>query len=223
MKSTAHGRAVSENPHLATPALVVVIDDDPMVRGSMDSLFRSVGMRTKLYESARDALAAPLPDEVCCFVVDIRLPHIGGLEFQSALSARGDDPTIIFVTGHGDIPMSVRAMKAGAADFLSKPFRDQELLDAVTRALDRDRERREQNERRSSIRSRYEKLSPRERQVMRHVSAGRMNKQVAGELGLSDITVKLHRANMMKKMEAYTVVDLVLMWETLESDFRTLL
>jgi FixJ family two-component response regulator len=198
--------------------IVLIVDDDPLVRGSMDSLFRSVGLRTQVFESAQDLLDGTLPDTVCCLVVDIRMPQLSGLDFHTRLVERGDHVPIIFVTGHGDIPMTVKAMKAGAVDFLSKPFRDQDMLDAVAIALDKDRERRAANRDITALRNIYASLTPRERQVMALVSRGLMNKQAAGELGLSEITVKLHRASLMRKLGVRTVADLVRMDEALHRE-----
>ncbi|MFC0410917.1 response regulator transcription factor [Roseomonas elaeocarpi] len=189
--------------------LIIVVDDDLAVRRAIDSLLRSVGHDTLLYESARDLLDAPMPAHVGCIIMDVRIPRMSGLEFQSRLAERGEHPPIIFVTGYGDVPMSVRAMKAGAADFLIKPFRDQDMLDAVDAALERERGRRRALEAVAEARTRYAALTPREAQVMALVTSGLMNKQVAGELGLSEITVKLHRASVMRKMEVRTLADLV--------------
>ncbi|MFC0384682.1 response regulator transcription factor [Muricoccus vinaceus] len=189
--------------------LVLVVDDDARVRQAIDSLLRSVGHGTLLYEVAHELLDAPLPERVGCIIMDVRIPRMSGLEFQERLAERGEHPPIIFVTGYGDVPMSVRAMKAGAADFLVKPFRDQDMLDAVDAALKRDRGRRRALGAASAARSRHATLTPREVQVMALVVSGLMNKQVAGELGLSEITVKLHRASVMRKMEVRTLADLV--------------
>ena len=198
------------------PAIVVIIDDDPLVRGAMDSLFRSVGLRTLTYESAQDLLDGPMPEGNHCLVVDIRMPQLSGLDFQTKLAERGDHAPIIFVTGHGDIPMSVKAMKAGAVDFLAKPFRDQDMLDAVAVALERGRNQRSASQDVAELRQRYESLTPREREVMALVSRGLMNKQAAGELGLQEITVRLHRSSMMRKMGTRTVVDLARMHDALK-------
>ncbi|WP_052402497.1 response regulator transcription factor [Muricoccus aerilatus] len=189
--------------------LVLVVDDDVRVRHAIDSLLRSVGHSTRLYEVAHEILDAPLPEQVGCIIMDVRIPRMSGLEFQARLSERGEHPPIIFVTGYGDVPMSVRAMKAGAADFLVKPFRDQDMLDAVDAALEKYRERRRSLEVAAAVRSRYATLTPREAQVMALVVGGFMNKQVAAELGLSEITVKLHRASVMRKMDVRTLADLV--------------
>lgn len=201
--------------------IVIIVDDDPLVRKSMDSLFRSVGLGTQAFGSAIEILDAELPDLNSCLVVDIRMPKLGGLEFQARLVERGDDVPIIFVTGHGDIPMSVKAMKAGAVDFLAKPFRDQDMLDAVASALARDKEQRAARADLATSRGLYERLTPRERQVMAGVVRGLMNKQIAGELGLSEITVKLHRSSLMKKMKLRTVADLVRAAEFLDRNAVT--
>jgi FixJ family two-component response regulator len=196
-------------------ATVHVIDDDESIRLSLDSLFRSVGFATRLYGTAREFLTADLGEDPCCLVLDVRLPGQSGLDFQQQLADGGTHIPVIMMTGHGDIPMSVRAMKAGAVDFLAKPFRDQEMLDAVTLAIERDQSRRAADKDLSALRARFEALSPRERQVMALVTAGRMNKQVAGELKLSEITVKIHRGAAMRKMGARTLADLVRMAEAL--------
>ncbi len=196
--------------------IVLVVEDDPLVRASMESLLHSAGLRSQAYSSAREVLEAQLPDGVCCFVMDVRLPHISGFDLQAELARRGYEIPIVFITGHGDIPMSVRAMKAGAVDFLAKPFRDQDMLDAVSAALTRDRARREGNAGLAVLRARFGTLSPREKEVMTLVVSGLLNKQVAAALGLSEITVKLHRSNMMRKMEARTLAGLVHMAEALE-------
>lgn len=196
-------------PPEGTRHVVVIVDDDPRVCASIDSLLRSVGIETQMHSSAQAVLEAGLPDVNCCLVVDIRMPGLGGLEFQSRLQERGEDPAIIFVTGHGDIPMTVQAMKAGAVDFLAKPFRDQDLLDAVAHALERDRERRQERGELNAARALYDRLTPREREVMAGVVRGLLSKQIAGELGLSEITIKLHRSSVMKKMGTRSVADLV--------------
>ncbi|HWZ40860.1 MAG TPA: response regulator transcription factor [Bradyrhizobium sp.] len=190
-------------------SIVIIVDDDAAVRSSLDSLFRSVGLETRLFGSPAELLAGALPGGPGCIVLDVRLPGVSGLDLQGQLSRQGIDFPIIFMTGHGDIPMSVRAMKAGAVDFLSKPFRDQDMLDAVTAALDRDAQRLVQAAAKEGLRAQYETLSPREREVMGYVTAGLMNKQVAGLIGLSEITVKIHRGNVMRKMGAKSLADLV--------------
>ncbi len=208
---TSHAGASHEDE-----PIVLVVEDDPLVRSSMESLLHSAGLRSQSFSSAREVLDARMPDGVCCFVMDVRLPHISGFDLQAELARRGHEIPIVFITGHGDIPMSVRAMKAGAVDFLAKPFRDQDMLDAVSTALTRDRARREGDAGLAVLRARFDSLSPREKQVMALVVSGQLNKQVAAELGLSEITVKLHRSNMMRKMEARTLAGLVHMAEALE-------
>lgn len=199
----------------ATKALVIIVDDDALVRGALDSLFRSVGLATACYGSASEILDAPLPRSWCCLVVDVRMPGIGGFEFQATLAARGADIPIIFMTGHGDIPMSVKAMKAGAVDFLTKPVRDQDILDAVNTALARGRQQMQAAGDTASVFARHAMLTPRETEVMAGVVRGLLNKQIAGELGIAEITVKMHRANVMKKMDVRTVADLVRLAEVL--------
>lgn len=193
----------------APPPFVVIVDDDPGVRDALDSLFRSVGMATQLYGSAAEMLQADLPRSPGCLILDVRLPGLSGLDFQDQLAKHGIDLPVVFMTGHGDIPMTVRAMKAGAVDFLSKPFRDQDMLDAVTNAVERDRQQRAESAATEVLRAEYETLTSREREVMGHVVAGLMNKQVAGVIGLSEITVKIHRGNVMRKMGVRTLADLV--------------
>ncbi len=197
-------------------ATIHVIDDDTSLREALGSLFRSTGLNARLYGSATDFMAAPPPDTPGCLVVDIRLPGVSGLDFQEQLAAIGVRLPIILMTGHGDIPMSVRAMKAGAVDFLTKPFRDQDMLDAVSLAITRDGARREGEGRIDDLKSKFTTLSPREREVMALVTAGKMNKQVAGDLSLSEITVKIHRGSVMRKMGARSLADLVRMAEALD-------
>jgi len=193
----------------APSSVVVIVDDDAAIRASLDSLFRSVGLETRLFASPAELLAGPLPDGPSCIVLDIRLPGVSGLDLQGQLTRQGIDFPIIFMTGHGDIPMSVRAMKAGAVDFLAKPFRDQDMLDAVTAAIERDVQRRSEAAAKEDLRAQYETLTAREREVMSYVTAGLMNKQVAALIGLSEITVKIHRGNVMRKMEVRSLADLV--------------
>jgi FixJ family two-component response regulator len=195
--------------------VVFVVDDDASVRNALSNLFRSVGLRTELFASASELLQSKLPDVPSCLVLDIRLPGVSGLDFQAELARANIHTPIIFMTGHGDIPMTVRAMKAGAIDFLTKPFRDQDMLDAVTTALENDRGRRAKEVELADMRSRLAELSPRELEVMALVTAGLMNKQVAAETDLAEITVKIHRGHIMKKMGANSLADLVRMAETL--------
>jgi FixJ family two-component response regulator len=196
---------------LATAAerIVFVIDDDVGMRETLSSLFRSVGLRVELFGSTREFKQIKIPNAASCLVLDIRLPGVGGLDFQAELADADIQIPIIFMTGHGDIPMSVQAMKAGAIDFLTKPFRDQEMLDAVVRALERDQKRRDGEKIIAELQARFDSLTSREREVMSLVVAGLMNKQIAAELGVSEITVKVHRVNMMRKMRARSVIDLV--------------
>jgi FixJ family two-component response regulator len=197
-------------PEKSPPSsFVIIVDDDHTVRDGLDSLLRSVGLETRLFGSPADLLQSSFPDASGCIVLDVRLPGLSGLDLQSRLIDRGVNLPIIFMTGHADIPMTVRAMKAGAVDFLSKPFRDQDMLDAVAAAIERDGQRRAETSANDGIRTLFETLTPREREVMAHVTAGLMNKQIAGVIGLSEITVKIHRGNVMRKMAVRTVADLV--------------
>jgi FixJ family two-component response regulator len=192
-------------------AAVFVIDDDASMRRSLDSLFRSVSLDVHLYASAQEFMRATRPDVPGCLVLDVRLPGMSGLTFQQELAKAGIAVPVIFITGHGDVPMTVRAMKAGAADFLTKPFEEQALLDAVDAAIERDRARRVAARRVAELEVLYRALTEREREVMRLVVAGRVNKQIAAELGLSLVTVKVHRGQVMRKMLAKSVPDLVRM------------
>jgi FixJ family two-component response regulator len=194
---------------------VLVIDDDPLTRGALRSLFRSVGLNVRTFASATELLQNPLPAVPSCLVVDVRLPRLSGFDLQTELSRLGVKIPIIFITGHGDIPMSVKAMKAGAVDFLTKPFRDQEMLDAVTGAIERDLKRRREEQSNLDIRARFESLTPRERQIMALVTAGHMNKVVAARIGISEMTVKIHRGHVMRKMGTRSLADLVLIAENL--------
>ena len=195
--------------------LVLVVDDDPSLREALAALFRSVGLDTEVFGSTTALLERKPPDVESCLVLDVRLPGVSGLDFHDQLARLYREIPVIFVTGYGDIPMSVRAMKAGAVDFLPKPFRDQDMLDAVAAALARDRARRCALEEVTSLHSRFSSLTAREREIMMHVTAGLMNKQIAAEVGLSEITVKIHRGNVMRKMEARSLPDLVRMAELL--------
>jgi FixJ family two-component response regulator len=194
---------------------VLVIDDDPLTRGALSSLFRSVGLSVRTFASATELLEHPLPDVPSCLVLDVRLPRLSGFDLQTELSRLDVKIPIIFITGHGDIPMTVKAMKAGAVDFLTKPFRDQEMLDAVTGALERDLMRRREEQSNLDIQARFESLTPRERQIMALVTAGLMNKEVAFRIGITEMTVKIHRGHMMRKMGMKSLADLVVIAEDL--------
>jgi len=196
-------------------SLVFIIDDDPGVRESLRSLLRSVGLSVDAFSSAAEFLAGRIPDVPSCLILDVRLPGMSGLDFQAQLASANILVPIIFITGHGDIPMTVKAMKAGAVEFLPKPFRDQDLLDAVQVGLNRDRARRESEKAACAVMAAYQTLSPREQQVLAGVTAGLMNKQIAAEIGVSEITVKVHRGNVMRKMGAKSVADLVRMADAL--------
>lgn len=196
-------------------AVVFVIDDDPSVREALSSLFRSVGLEVELFVSAAEFLRTARPDAVSCLVLDVRLPGSSGLDFQVDLAKANIHIPIVFMTGHGDIPMTVKAMKAGAVEFLTKPFRDQDMLDAVQLAFSRDRARRETEKATAGLRTSFETLTAREQEVMALVTAGLMNKQIAAEIGVSEITVKFHRHNVTRKMGARSVTDLVRMADAL--------
>jgi len=201
---------------------VLVIDDDESVRRALRDLFESVGLGVTTFESAREFLRTTRPDSPCCLVLDVRLPEQSGLDFQRELNERNIALPIVFLTGHGDIPMSVRAIKAGAVEFLTKPFREQELLDAVQAAIDRDRSGRAEQGVIAELRRRWDALTPRERTVMRLVVAGKRNKQIAGEIQTSEATVKVHRTNLMRKMQASSLADLIVMAGRLGSSDKEL-
>jgi FixJ family two-component response regulator len=198
------------------PPVIIVVDDDPAVREALGSLLRSVGFNVKLLASLDEFPISRRPAGPCCLVLDVRLPGRSGLDFQRELSAANIQLPIIFITGHGDIPMSVQAMKGGAIEFLPKPFRDQDLLDAINIGLARDRMWLENEKARASLRMRFESLTPREREVMVLAVSGRLNKQIAFELGVSEITVKVHRGQVMHKMSAASLPELALMADKLK-------
>ena len=195
--------------------VVFVVDDDSGLREALSSLFRSVGLQVKTYASAAEFLQSKLPDRPSCMVLDVRLPGLSGLDFQAELVKANIRIPIVFMTGHGDIPMTVRAMKAGAVEFLPKPFRDQDMLDAVQAGLEIDRDRRRHAADLSKLRVSFETLTPREQEIMGLVTAGLMNKQIAAEIGVTEVTVKLHRGNMMRKMGAKSLAELVRMADAL--------
>jgi FixJ family two-component response regulator len=206
---------------MSDSGLVHIVDDDPGVRTALSSLVRSVGYSARLYESAGEFLASELPAIPSCLLLDVRLPGTNGLDLQDSLRRRGIDFPVILMTGYGDVQMSVRGMKAGALDFLTKPIRHQDVLDSIALAVARDRERRAATQRIAAIRARVSSLTPRERQVMDLVTAGKMNKQIASDLGLSQITVKMHRGSVMKKMGIRSVAELVKLVEALSVDSRS--
>ena len=201
--------------HSKVEQIVYVVDDDVDVREGVSALLQSVGLKVVALSSTVEFLTHKRSEEPSCLILDVRLPGLSGLDFQAELAKAQNEIPIIFITGHGDIPMSVKAMKAGAIEFLTKPFREQDILDAVRVALERDRARHELQIQTQSLRTRYDALSDRERQVMRLVCAGLMNKQVAAEIGVSEVTVKVHRHNLMKKLDAGSLADLVRMADAL--------
>lgn len=200
---------------MSSATTVIVIDDDASMREALDGLLRSVGLSARLHASVTEFLSAGMPDGPSCLILDVRLPGQSGLDLQDELARANVQVPIIFITGHGDIPMSTRAMKAGALEFLTKPFRDQDLLDAIQVALAKDRERRVVEDAVVALQAKYEALTPRERQVMAFVAAGYLNKQIAGAIGVSEITVKVHRGQVMRKMAARSLADLVRMADRL--------
>jgi FixJ family two-component response regulator len=206
--------AESERP------LVVIVDDDEEVRSSIEELMLSVGVDATGFGSTRELLDANLPERPGCLVLDVRMPGSSGLDLQQHLAATGNAKPIIFLTGHGDIPMTVQAMKAGAVDFLTKPFRDQSMLDAVTAGIERDLAQRADARMVKQFADRYAALTPRERQVLKLVALGKLNKQIAYELGITEVTVKLHRSGVMKKMHASSIGELIRAWEMLPADLR---
>jgi FixJ family two-component response regulator len=198
-------------PQPEPQSVVFVVDDDASIRDAMQRLFQSVGLQAEVFASAADFLRGKLADVPCCLVLDVRLPGLSGLDFQTELAKADIQVPIIFMTGHGDIPMTVKAMKAGAIEFLSKPFRDQDMLDAVRLGLERDRIRREGEKTIADVRGKFANLTRREQEVMGFVTSGLMNKQIAGEMELAEVTVKLHRGSLMRKMAAKSLADLVRM------------
>jgi FixJ family two-component response regulator len=204
---------VTEPPKSSPPnpdvAIVLVVEDDASMRRALVNLFQSVGLGVQAFSSASEMLQSKLPDAASCLVLDVRLPGLSGLDFQTELANANVHTPIIFMTGHGDIPMTVRAMKGGAVDFLTKPFRDQDMLDAVMKAIERDRNRREVEKVAAKLNALFETLTSREREILAFVASGLMNKQIAAELGLAEITVKIHRGHIMKKMGARSLADLV--------------
>jgi FixJ family two-component response regulator len=217
MAGNVRGAAGKPAADAKVSPLVVIVEDDAGVREGLQDLLQSVGLDTVAFGSTRDLLAATLPDRPGCMVLDVRLPGSSGLDLQSKLAAMGNRMPIIFMTGHGDIPMSVQAMKAGALDFLTKPFRDQDMLDAIAVAIERDRARRAESAGVAELEALAATLTAREAEVMRHVVEGLLNKQIAHALGISEITVKIHRGNVMRKMAAGSVADLVRKAELLKT------
>jgi FixJ family two-component response regulator len=195
--------------------VVFVVDDDPSMRESLRNLVRSIGLRAQVFASAQEFLRSAHVDRPACLVLDVRMPGLSGLDLQKRMADAGTDIPIVFLSGHADIPMSVRAMKAGAAEFLTKPVREQDLIDAIQEALERDRLAGSRHEEISNLQSRFDSLTARERDVMKHVTAGLLNKQIAGELGIQETTVKIHRHHVMEKMKAASLAELVRMADRL--------
>ena len=210
----------AHNKNVTDTSIVYIVDDDQLLRESLSSLLRSIGLRVEIFASVADFLAFRRPDEPSCLVLDVRLQGISGLDFQNELVKANESLPIVFMTGYGDIAMTVRAMKAGAIDFLAKPFRDQDLLDAVTLALSKDVEQREIDKGKAQLRSQYATLTAREQRIMALAASGRMNKQIADVVCLSEVTVKIHRASVMRKMNAKTFAELVRMAEALNLDTK---
>jgi FixJ family two-component response regulator len=201
---------------LPNEPVVLIVDDDEVVRSSLDSLLRSVGMQARLFRSTSEFLQKPIPDAPCCLVLDVRLPGTSGLDFQTDLEKAGIRVPIVFITGYGDIPMTVKAMKAGAVEFLAKPFRDGEFLDAVRAAIQKDFRERATNKWVEKIKKSFLTLTPREKEVIVLVTSGLMNKQIAAKLGVTEITIKVHRGNVMRKMSAKSLAELIRMSDALE-------
>jgi FixJ family two-component response regulator len=216
----ARYKSFASDESMGEPEFIHIVDDDESQREALLGLLRSVDIKGRAYPTVADFLAASLSDAPGCLVLDVRLPGIGGLDFQAQLAGHGIHLPVILITGHGDIPMSVRGMKAGAVDFLTKPFRDQDMLDAIATAVERDRARRAAEAASVDLEASFKTLSPREREVMLLVTDGKMNKQIAYELGLSEVTVKIHRGAAMRKMGARTLADLVKMAEALNLGAR---
>ena len=212
--ATSPGSIVQDRP------LVLIVDDDAAVRDAIEELMLSVGIDAAGFGSTRELLEATLPDRPGCLVLDVRMPGSSGLDLQQHLAAAGNPRPIVFLTGHGDIPMTVQAMKAGAVDFLTKPVRDQSLLDAVAAGIERDLAQRAEARLVGQQADRHATLTPRERQVLAHVALGRLNKQIAYDLGISEVTVKLHRSSVMRKMAVATVGELIRAWDMLPPELR---